>query len=238
MATVNVDLRPTTNLLIVEDDIHLAKFLERHLSSEGYFPTIVHDGEVGLDLLARKPFDLAVLDLNLPGLDGMSLLRRVRPEKPKLPIMVLTGRGRTEDRVLSLDTGADDCLVKPFSLVEFSARVRALLRRNSSPIENESQVADLRLLRDEWKVERAGKRIELTTTEFKLLEYLMRNAGRPVSRAELMENIWKQTYDPSSNLVDVYVKYVRDKVDSDSDLKLIRTMRGLGYVLSADERSS
>lgn len=231
---MNNESRSIPQLLIIEDDVYLARFLERLLGAEGYAATLVQDGNQGLELLKRQAFDLALLDLDSAGPEGVSLLQKLRSERPRLPLIVLAGRGRMEDRVLSLDTGADDFLAKPFSPGEFSARIRALLRRNVNPVENVSQVADLTLVRDEWKVERAGKRLALTATEFKLLEYLIRNAGRPVNRVELMENVWKQAYDPSSNLVDVYVKYVRDKVDAGAETKLIRTIRGLGYVLSAE----
>jgi DNA-binding response OmpR family regulator len=234
MTTPQVRNAAAAQILIVDDDVYLAKLLERRLAAEGYMPSVSHDGKSALEMVEKKNFDLAVLDLNLPDMDGLSVLRSVRPDKPKLPVIVLTGRGRVEDRVMSLDQGADDCLVKPFSLMELSARIRALLRRNAEPLGSVLQVADLVLDREQFRVERGGKKLEFTVTEFKLLEYLMRSAGRVVTRAELMESIWKQAYDPGSNLVDVYVKYVRDKLDANSELKLIRTIRGLGYMIAID----
>jgi DNA-binding response OmpR family regulator len=151
-----------------------------------------------------------------------------------MPVLVLTARNRVEDRALSLDTGADDCMIKPFSFVELHARVRALLRRNSGSISRTAQIADLVLNRELRRVERNGRRIELTAREFDVLEYLMRNAGRPVSRTTLMEEVWNLPFDPSTNVVDVYVKYVRDKVDADCERKLIRTIRSVGYMLASD----
>lgn len=220
-------------ILVVEDDVPLASFIGERLQSEQYFVDLAHDGQIAAEALSSSKYDLMILDLNLPTIDGISLLKQFRPANRRLPVLVLTGRNRIEDRVLSLDAGADDCMNKPFSLLEFSARVRALLRRNGSePAESTTTVADLTLDRREFRVERAGKPIVLSAREFSLLEYLMRNARRPITRAELMENVWNQPFDPSTNLVDVYIKYVRDKVDADFDLKLIRTMRGIGYVLS------
>jgi DNA-binding response OmpR family regulator len=151
-----------------------------------------------------------------------------------MPVLVLTGRTRVEDRVLSLDTGADDCMLKPFSFFELSARVRALMRRATDNTVRTLRVADLTLDCEEMRVERAGTRIHLTSREFAVLECLMRNARRPVTRAMLMEKVWSIPFDPGTNVVDVYVKYIRDKVDAGFDTKLIRTVRGVGYVISED----
>jgi len=221
-------------VLIVEDDVPLARFLRKSLEGEAYKVDLAHDGEVAYEAINTSQYHLLILDLNLPKLDGMSLLTQVRQIRPSLSVLVLTARNRIEDRILSLDNGADDCLIKPFSFFELSARVRALLRRSSQLSAGTLRVADLELDRDAWRVERAGQRIELTTKEFAVLEYLMRNAGRPVSRAMLMENVWNLAFDPSTNLVDVYVKYVRDKVDANHPVKLIRTIRGVGYLLAGE----
>jgi DNA-binding response OmpR family regulator len=223
-----------SRVLVVEDDVPLAELLRQQLEIESYLVTVLHDGESAQSAIGAGRFDLVILDLNLPKLDGVSLVKRVRPSLPRLPVLVLTARNRVEDRAISLDAGADDCMIKPFSFVELHARVRALLRRNSGPASRTSQVADLVLNREQRRVERSGRRIELTAREFDVLEYLVRNAGRPVSRATLMEEVWNLRYDPSTNVVDVYVKYVRDKVDLEGERKLIRTIRGVGYCLADD----
>jgi len=218
--------------LIVEDDVSLAGFLSQELQAESFAVDLVHDGEEALNTLQEgRRYDLLILDLNLPGLDGISLLQRVRPSKPRLPMLVLTARSRVEDKVMALQSGADDCLVKPFSFAELLARVGALLRRNSGLVPNCSKVGDLTLNREERRVERNGRRIDLTPREFAILELLMRNAGRPVSRAMLSEEVWNVPYDPSTNIVDVYMKYVRDKVDLPGECKLTHTIRGVGYEL-------
>jgi two-component system copper resistance phosphate regulon response regulator CusR len=219
-------------VLIAEDDIPLAHFLQRGLQTDKYAVDLVHDGETALEAVGKTQYSLLILDLNLPKLDGMTLLKQVRPTMPSLPVLVLTGRNRLEDRVTALDGGADDCLIKPFSFHELTARVRALLRRNGKGSGGVVQVGDLVLNRPEFRVERAGRKIDLTAKEFALLEYLMLNALRPVNRAMIMENVWKAPYDAKTNLVDVYVKYVRDKVDTGDCAKLIRTVRGVGYVLA------
>jgi DNA-binding response OmpR family regulator len=223
-----------SRVLVVEDDAPLAQLLRQQLEAKSHDVSLVHDGEAARQVIEGGRFDLIILDLNLPKLDGISLLRQIRPSQPRLPVLVLTARSRVEDRALSLDAGADDCMIKPFSFIELHARVRALLRRNNGPVSRVSEVGDLMLDRAEHRVERSGRRIDLTTREFDLLEFLMRNAGRPVTRASLMEHVWNMPFDPSTNLVDVYVKYVRDKVDRDGDVKLIRTIRGVGYLLSND----
>jgi two-component system copper resistance phosphate regulon response regulator CusR len=172
------------------------------------------------------------LDLNLPGIDGLAILKSLRQRKPSLPVMILTARSRVEDRVQCLDMGADDYLVKPFSFLELSARARALLRRSHLPSESVLAVRDLRLDRVERRVERSGRRIDLTTKEFALLEYLMRNAGRRLTRAMIIEHVWNLTFDSTTNVVDVYINYLRRKVDDGFSPALIHTVRGVGYELS------
>jgi len=171
------------------------------------------------------------LDLNLPKLDGMGVLRGVRPKRPSLPVLVLTGRSRLEDRIHALDSGADDCLVKPFSYSELSARVRALLRRRPVAATTLLRIADLELDRVERTVKRAGKRIELTSKEFGLLEYLLRNAGHRITRNMIVEHVWNLSFDTGTNVVDVYINYLRKKVDEGFNPKLIHTVRGVGYEL-------
>jgi DNA-binding response OmpR family regulator len=221
----------TRHILVVEDDVSLAEFLGSELRAERYAVDLVHDGEAALSSLDERRYDLLILDLNMPKLDGIGLLQRAKPARPRLPMLVLTARSRVEDKVKALQSGADDCLTKPFSFAELLARVEALLRRNSGLIPNFSQVGDLTLNREERRVERNGRRIELTPREFAILELLMRNAGRPVSRATLLDEVWNMPPDPSTNIVDVYMKYVRDKVDHPGEAKLTHTIRGIGYEL-------
>lgn len=223
-------------ILIVEDDLSLAGFLAAELESHKYKVELLHDGEEACTALTgERRYDLLILDLNLPSLDGIQLVERIRPTLPKLPVLVLTARHRIEDKVQTLQRGADDCLTKPFSLAELLARVQALLRRNSGVIPNRSRVADLVLDRAERRVERNGRRIDLTPRELAILDVLMRNAGRPVSRATLLEEVWNLSSEPSTNIVDVYMKYVRDKVDRPGERRLIHTIRGFGYELRDTE---
>jgi two-component system copper resistance phosphate regulon response regulator CusR len=185
-------------ILIAEDDEALANFIRKGLEAEHYAVDISRDGEQARGLILGFDYDLVVLDLNLPRLDGVSILKSVREAKPGLRILILTARSRVEDRVLGLDTGADDYLAKPFSFSELSARIRALLRRSQLPAESTMVVDDLRLDRVQRKVTRAGKTVELTSKEFGLLEYLMRNAGRRVTRAMIIENVWNLSFDRMS----------------------------------------
>ena len=195
-------------ILIAEDDTALAGFVRKGLEAEHYAVDVSSDGEQARALGTELDYDLIVLDLTLPRLDGVSILKQVRSRKPSVPILVLTARSRVEDRVLCLDAGADDYLVKPFSFSELSARIRALLRRNRVPPESVLTVEDLKLDRVERRVTRGNRAIELTSKEFALLEYLMRNAGRRVTRAMIIEHVWNLSFDSATNLVDVYVAYL------------------------------
>jgi len=225
-------------ILIVEDDVALASFIRKGLESEHHAVDAVQDGEQGRSMAIGIDYDLVVLDLNLPTLDGISVLKSVRHRKANLPVMILTARSRVEDRVQCLDLGADDYLVKPFSFLELSARARALLRRSHLPSQSVLKVRDLNLDRVERKVERGGRPIELTTKEFALLEYMMRNAGRRLTRAMIIEHVWNLTFDSTTNVVDVYINYLRRKVDDGFQTSLIHTVRGVGYQLSADGGSA
>jgi DNA-binding response OmpR family regulator len=220
-------------ILVVEDDTPLATFVRKGLEAEHYAVDTAADGEMACCLALESDYDLLLLDLNLPKLDGIEVLRTVRARKPDLPVLVLTARSRIEDRVQALDSGADDCLNKPFSFTELSARVRALLRRGPRTVETLLQVADLELDRVERKVKRAGKHIDLTSKEFALLEYLLRYAGRRVTRTMIIEHVWNLSFDTSTNIVDVYVNYLRRKVDDGFAPRLIHTVRGVGYELGA-----
>jgi DNA-binding response OmpR family regulator len=221
-------------ILVVEDDGALSSFLRKGLEAEHHAVDVAQDGEQGRSMAMGIEYDLVVLDLNLPGLDGVSVLKSLRHGKLNLPILILTARSRVEDRVLCLDTGADDYLMKPFSFLEFSARVRALLRRSHLPSESVLTVRDLNMDRVQRRVERGGRAIELTTKEFALLEYMMRNAGRRLTRAMIIEHVWNLTFDTTTNVVDVYINYLRRKVDDGFQTTLIHTVRGVGYQLSAD----
>jgi DNA-binding response OmpR family regulator len=192
-------------ILIAEDDEALAKFLRQSLEGEHYSVDVVTDGEQARTAATDSQYDVVVLDLNLPKLDGISVLRHIRLKKPSLPVLILTQRTRVENRVQCLDTGADDYLAKPFAFGELSARLRALIRRSHLPCESVLTIADLKLDRVERRVERAGRRVELTTKEFALLEYLMRNAGRRVTRSMIIEHVWNLTFDTTTNVVDVYI---------------------------------
>jgi DNA-binding response OmpR family regulator len=218
-------------ILVVEDDAPLASFLKKGLEAEHYAVDIAPDGEEARYAACESDYDLLILDLNLPKFDGLSVLRVIRPEKPSIPVLVLTGRSRIEDRVQSLDAGADDCLVKPFSYTELSARVRALLRRRPVTSGLLLKVADLELNRVERTVQRSGKRIELTSKEFGLLEYLLRHAGHRLTRNMIVEHVWNLSFDTGTNVVDVYINYLRKKIDEGFTPKLIHTVRGVGYEL-------
>jgi DNA-binding response OmpR family regulator len=194
-------------ILLAEDDTALAGFVRKGLEAESYAVDVSADGEQARALATELQYDLIVLDLNLPNLDGVAILKEVRFKKPTLPILILTARSKIDDRVQCLDSGADDYLVKPFSFSELSARIRALLRRSRLPSNSVLTVEDLELDRVERRVTRGSRAIELTAKEFALLEYLMRNAGRRVTRTMIIEHVWNLSFDSSTNLVDVYINY-------------------------------
>lgn len=200
-------------ILIAEDDEALARFVRQGLEGEHYSVDVFSDGEQARNAAAQMEYDVVILDLNLPKLDGVSVLRQLRSKKPSLPVLVLTQRTRVEDRVECLDTGADDYLAKPFSFSELSARIRALVRRSHLPSESVLIAADLKLDRVQRLVERTGRRIELTGKEFSLLEYLLLNTGRRVTRSMIIEHVWNLTFDTTTNVVDVYINYASAQVD-------------------------
>lgn len=216
-------------ILIVEDDVALARFIGKGLEEEHYAIDIVHDGEQARTMACESDYDLVILDLNLPKLDGITVLQHLRDRK-RLPVLILTGRTRLEERIRVLDAGADDYVLKPFSFAELSARVRALLRRGGSAQQLKLRVGDLELDRVQRTVARGGKRIDLTSKEFALL---MRNAGRRVTRTMIIEHVWNLKFDTGTNVVDVYVNYLRRKIDSEFTPKLIGTVRGVGYEIRA-----
>ena len=218
--------------LIVEDDEVLCRFLGRLYEAEGFDVEYAHSGAEALESL-RPQLDIVILDLNLPGVDGIGVLQHLRSKFQDLPVLVLTGRARSESAVLALENGADDCLIKPFSHAELLARTRAILRRSLDRAPATTQCGSLILNRAEMRVTREGKRIDLTPREYSLLELLMRSPGTPVPRAVLLKEIWgEENASSSSNVVDVYMKYLRDKIDLPELPKLIQTLRGIGYVVS------
>jgi DNA-binding response OmpR family regulator len=228
------ELSTGPRILIVDDDVHLCNFLSRALKRGHCSVRVCHDGESAYDTIQRSTFNLVIMDLNLPKMSGVAVLKKVRLTEPRLPILVLTAQNRTKDVVSVFGYGADDYVIKPFSLLELMARIRSLLRRSSTSVVSSSMVGDLIINREEHWVKRRERRIELTVREFALLDYLMNNAGKTVSRATLLREVWNIESDSTSNIVDVYMKYLRDKIDHEEEVKLIRTVRGLGYVLSND----
>jgi len=221
-------------LLIVEDERQIASFLERGLKEEGYAVDVVYNGNDGLDWAAAVEYDLIVLDVMLPGRDGYSVCRELRQRGVKTPVLMLTARDTVDDRVTGLDSGADDYLVKPFAFKELLARLRAITRRQGESKSVELQLADLTLNTLTHSAQRGDRRIELTAKEYALLEFLLRNPNRVLSRTQIGEHVWNLDFVPESNVVDVYIRYLRKKIDEGFDLKLIKTMRGSGYLISAD----
>ncbi len=218
-------------ILVVEDEEKVASFIRKGLEEERYAVDVALDGEEGLELAELNPYDLIVLDLMLPGLDGFRFIQRLRAQGVHTPILVLTARDSVGDKVKGLDLGADDYLTKPFAFAELLARIRALLRRGAPQAPPVLQVADLTLDPAARRVTRAGRPIELTAKEFALLEYFMRHAGRVLTRTMILEHVWDQSFDSYTNVVDVYVNYLRKKVDQGFEPRLIHTVRGVGYVL-------
>ena len=219
-------------LLVVEDDREVAAYLKRALSEAGHLADLAHRGHEGLMLAAAEPYDVIVLDRMLPEIDGMAILRTIRASGVKTPVLLLTALGGIDDRVEGLEAGADDYLVKPFAFAELLARVNALARRPPpQEVRTDFIVADLRLDLLKRTVTRAGQRIELQPREFQLLEYLMRHAGRVVTRTMLLESVWDFHFDPKTNIVETHVSRLRSKVDRGHPHELIQTIRGAGYVL-------
>ena len=218
-------------ILVVEDEKKIANLIKRGLREQGYAVDVVHTGQDGLFQAQEIPYDLLVLDIMLPGKDGLMICRELRKKSINTPILFLTARDEVDDKIQGLNFGADDYQTKPFAFGEFLARVRALLRRGKEKKTNQLKVADLELDQLTRKVTRAGKEIELTATEYALLEYLMLNANQVVTRTMISEHVWNDDFDSFSNVINVYVNYLRKKIDDNFEHKLIHSIRGTGYRL-------
>ncbi len=218
-------------ILVTEDEKKTASFICKALQSEGFAVDVCHNGEDALSAALATPFDVLVLDIMLPGRDGLSVLAELRKRNNATPVLLLSARGEVNDRVAGLNAGADDYLPKPFVLVELIARVRSLVRRGNENRSVKLHLADLTLDTVAHRVERGGKSLELTAREFRLLEYLLRNTGRVCGRMSIIEQVWDYQFDPGTNIVDVYISRLREKVDDGFEAKLLHSVRGLGYVM-------
>lgn len=222
-------------ILIVEDERRLAGVLKRGLEEHGYAVDVAYDGEDGLALAEMEPYDLVVLDLMLPALDGLTVCRRLRAQHRNVPVLMLTARDAIDDRVAGLDSGADDYLTKPFAFRELLARIRALLRREAPSKDTVLRAGDLEIDSVSHEVRRRGRPVDLTSKEYAVLEYFARHPNRVLTRAQIAEHVWDYDFVAMSNVVDVYVRNLRRKLDDDREPRLIRTVRGSGYQLKASE---
>src|SRR6266403_5130502 len=224
-------------ILVVEDEKRIADFLSRGLESAGYAVDVAGDGSTGIEMVHATEYDMVILDLGLPDVDGLTVLQKIRNRKTSPPVLILSARDAVDDRVKGLEGGADDYLVKPFAFVELLARVRVLLRRGQ-PMPERLLVGDLSLDCIRRRVARSGENVELAPKEFSILEYLMRNRGRPLSRTMIVEHVWDIDYDGLTNIVDVYIRHLRSKIDEKWPDKMIQTVRGIGYLLDSPDRSA
>jgi two-component system OmpR family response regulator len=216
-------------VLIIEDEKKIASFVRKGLEAHGFVVDVSQRGDEGYSMATTRPYDVLVLDIMLPGVDGLSILRRLRDRKVPLPVILLTARGELNERLEGLNLGADDYLTKPFHMEELIARIHAVARRAAGTSQSIMTVGDLTMNLLTREVRRADRLIELTTREFSLLEHLMRTPGRVLTRVEICERVWDYHFDPGTNLVDVYIQRLRKKVDEESPVKLIETIRGVGY---------
>ena len=221
-------------ILVVEDEKKVARFVQQGLEEEHYSVDIAHDGERGLQMALEMEYDLLIIDVMLPRQTGLDLTRAYREAKRTTPILMLTAKTATEDKVAGLDSGADDYLTKPFAFAELLARVRSLLRRGAKEKSTILSIADLELDTVTHKAKRAARSIELTAKEYALLEYFLRNKERVLSRTIISEHIWDYNFDTGTNLIDVYVNHLRNKIDSGFERKLLHTVRGVGYVMKEE----
>jgi two-component system copper resistance phosphate regulon response regulator CusR len=222
-------------LLVIEDEKKMARFLARGLKAERFAVDVAGDGEAGLRLAETCEYDLVILDLMLPVMSGSEVLRRLRQLKPELPILILTARDDTAEKVKSFEAGADDYLTKPFAFAELLVRIKARLRPGKVTRKEELAVADLQVDRLTQEVRRGGRKIALTDKEFALLEYLLANTGRVMSRTMIVEAVWDESFEGMTNIVDVYVRHLRRKIDDGQAVRLIHTVRGAGYTISEEQ---
>lgn len=222
-------------ILLVEDEVDLNDIISKRLDLAGYSVDSCFDGQSALDYISMADYDAIILDIMLPGLDGLAVLQKLRQAGNLVPVLLLTAKDSVEDRVAGLDTGADDYLVKPFSFAELLARIRVLTRKAAGNPTNIYQLADLIVDTESRSVKRGGREISLSAKEFALLEYLIRNQGAVLTREQIERNIWNFDYEGGSNIIDVYIRYLRRKVDDGFTKKLIHTVRGIGYVLKDEE---
>jgi heavy metal response regulator len=220
-------------ILVVEDEHKLSAVVRRGLEEHGYAVDVAYDGDDALAMAQAEPYDLIVLDIMLPGIDGITVCQRLRAERRNMPVLMLTARDTVDDRVAGLDSGADDYLVKPFAFRELLARVRALLRRDGLSRDPVLRVGDLEVDTVSHEVRRAGRSIDLTSKEYAMLEYFMRNPNRVLTRTQIAEHVWDYDFMSMSNVIDVYVRYLRRKLGDDQEPRLFRTVRGTGYQLRA-----
>ncbi|MFN7312244.1 MAG: response regulator [Bacteroidota bacterium] len=226
-------------ILVIEDEPKVASFIKQGLEEQSYAVTVAYDGFFGHKLATENEFDVILLDLMIPYMNGLEVCKKLREEGIKTPILMLTALGTTDDKVTGLESGADDYLVKPFEFKELVARIRALSKRFNSAIQTPKvlKIADLEMNLDQKSVKRSGKSIELTAKEFALLEFLLKNKNRVVSRSEISEKVWDIHFDTGTNVIDVYVNFLRKKIDRDFEKKLIHTMVGMGYVIKSDDEN-
>lgn len=225
-------------ILIIEDDQRVAELINRGLTEEGFETTVAFDGLSGLKLILHNDYDLIITDIILPKMDGLDLSREIRSIKPQIPIIMLTALGTTDDKIEGFDAGADDYMVKPFEIRELLARIRVLLKRYNGITANSSFILkfhDLEMNLNLKIVKRNNIEINLTPKEFKLLEYMLRNSERVLSRNEISEKVWDTYFDTGTNFIDVYINYLRKKIDKDFDKKLIHTKSGMGFILKVEE---
>lgn len=221
------------NILLVEDEPGIAGMINKGLTETGYRVSVAPDGHTGLQMATANTYELLILDIMLPGINGMELCRTLRKSKNNTPVLLLTALGTTDNIVAGLDSGADDYLVKPFKFAELQARIRALMRRKNGDTNQENilRIADLEMDADAKLVKRNGQEINLTSTEYRMLEYFMKNQRKIISRMDLLENVWGVDFNMATNVVDVYLNYLRKKIDKDFEHKLLHTVIGMGYIL-------